>query len=236
MQVSVWLLLWNWAGDGFARLRGVAPDPTAGPAQLSRRTLAIISVVSTALCLVSVAAVIVLAFRVEALAGKPRPVAVASRAWLSPISIHIEPAPLRSDGKTRVDVTLDYANVGLEPAHGVVVKMRSGTVLEAVSSATLDAIYAGENATCDSLITPDKGGIVLPSSTAVRSYSQTDIMANADMVEHLQGVLVVQACIKYQTADGAIRTTKLCQYVEPETDRPLDERRLRACADGNEAN
>jgi len=47
---------------------------------------------------------------------------------------------------------------------------------------------------------------------------------------------VVQACLKYQTANGAIHTTKLCQYVEPETDKPLDQRRLRACADGNAAN
>ena len=124
---------------------------------------------------------------------------------------------------------------GPEPARGVVVNMRSGTVPRSLA-VTLDAIYAGDNTTCDSLITPDKGGIVFPSSIAARSFSQTDIMAHEEMIDHLQGVLVVQACLKYQTANGAIHTTKLCQYVEPENDKPLDQRRMRACADGNDAN
>jgi hypothetical protein len=44
----------------------------------------------------------------------------------------------------------------------------------------------------------------------------------------------VQACIKYQTA-GAFHRTMLCEYIEPETYKPLDQRRMRSCADGNEA-
>jgi hypothetical protein len=200
------------------------------------RTLAIITLVSVALCLVSVTALAVMVLKGGVPAGKTSVAAKADRAWLSPVSITIARAPLRSDGKPRIDITLDYVNVGHEPARGVVVKMRSGTVPQDVSAATLDAIYAGENATCDGLITPDKGGIAFPSSTVARSFSQTDIMAGEDVINHLQGVLVVQACLKYQTANGAIHTTKLCQYVEPETDKPLDQRRMRACADGNDAN
>jgi hypothetical protein len=207
-------------------------------AQFAPRTLAITTIVSTALCLVSVTALAVIALKSGAPAGKNSTAAAkADRAWLSPVSIAIARAPLRSDGKPRIDITLNYVNVGPEPARGVVVYMRSGTVpQDVISPATLDAIYAGENATCESLVTPDKGGMVFPSSTIARSFSQTDIIANEDTIQHLQGVLVVQACLKYQTANGAIHTTKLCQYVEPETDKPLDQRRLRACADGNDAN
>ena len=207
-------------------------------ARFAPRTLAIITLVSITLCLVSVAALAVMVLKSGTPAGRSNAAAAkADRAWLSPVSITIARAPLRSDGKPRIDVTLNYVNVGREPARGVVVAMRSGTVpQDAISPATLNAIYAGENATCDSLVTPDKGGIVFPSSTVARSFSQTDVMADEEMIEHLQGVLVVQACLKYQTANGAIHTTKLCQYVEPEIDKPLDQRRMRACADGNDAN
>ena len=202
------------------------------------QTLAIITIVSVVLCLASVTALAVVVLRGGGAAGRSSgAVAKADRAWLSPASVTITRLPLRSDGKPRIDVTLNYMNVGSEPARGVVVNMRSGTVpQDVISPATLNAIYAGENATCESLVTPDKGGIVFPSSTVARSVSQTDIMTDEDSIEHLQGVLVVQACLKYQTANGAIHTTKLCQYVEPELDRPLDQRRLRACADGNDAN
>ena len=208
-------------------------------ARFTPRTLAITTVISVALCLVSVTALAVMVLKGGVAAGKNSTTAAAhaDRAWLSPVSITIARAPLRSDGKPRIDITLNYVNVGPEPARGVVVAMRSGTVpQDVISPATLNAIYAGDNATCDSLVTPDKGGIVFPSSTVARSFSQTDIMADEDSIQHLQGVLVVQACLKYQTANGAIHTTKLCQYVEPETDKPLAERRLRACADGNDAN
>ena len=208
-------------------------------ARFTPRTLAITTVISVALCLVSVTALAVMVLKGGVAAGKNSTAAAAhaDRAWLSPVSIAIARAPLRSDGKPRIDITLNYVNVGPEPARGVVVAMRSGTVpQDVISPATLNAIYAGDNATCDSLVTPDKGGIVFPSSTVARSFSQTDIMADEDSIQHLQGVLVVQACLKYQTANGAIHTTKLCQYVEPETDKPLAERRLRACADGNDAN
>jgi hypothetical protein len=218
--------------------RGFAARAEQIGARFSRRTLVIVSIVSTALCLLSITAAFVLTLKVAALASKT-PVAqpaTATRAWLSPMSIHVERAPLRSDGKPRIDVTLNYLNVGREPARGVVVRMRSGTVPQTVSAEMLDAIYAGENTTCDSLVSPEKGGMAFPSSTAARSFSQTDIMSGEDMIDHRQGVLVVQACLKYQTADGAIHTTKLCQYVEPEADKPLDQRRMRACADGNDAN
>jgi len=205
-------------------------------ARFTPRALVIITLVSTALCLVSVTALAVIVLK----GGTPKisdaAAARANRAWLSPVSITITRAPLRRDGKPRIDVTLDYLNVGHEPARGVVIKMRSGTVPQDVMPATLDAIFAGDNNTCDSLITPDKGGIVFPSAAITRSFSQTDIMADEDLIKHLRGVLVVQACLKYQTANGAIHTTKLCQYVEPELDKPLDQRRMRACADGNDAN
>jgi len=198
----------------------------------------IITLVSITLCLVSVTALAVIVLKGGTPAGKISDAAAArsNRAWLSPVSITIARAPLRRDGKPRIDITLNYLNVGHEPARGVVVKMRSGTVPQDVIPATLDAVFAGDNTTCDSLITPDKGGIVFPSATVARSFSQTDIMARESMIKHLHGVLVVQACLKYQTADGTIHTTKLCQYVEPEIDKPLDQRRLRACADGNAAN
>jgi hypothetical protein len=42
--------------------------------------------------------------------------------------------------------------------------------------------------------------------------------------------------MKYRAADNSIHVTKLCQYVEPEMDKPLDKRRMRPCADGNDAN
>jgi hypothetical protein len=208
-------------------------------ARFTPRTLAIITIVSTALCLVSVTALAVMVLKGGMPIGKNSETVAAKtgRAWLSPVSITIVRAPLRSDGKPRIDITLNYVNVGQEPARGVVVAMRSGTVpQDVISPATLNAIYAGENNTCDSLVTPDMGGMVFPSSTVARSFSQTDIVADAETIEHLQGVLVVQACLKYQTANGTIHTTKLCQYVEPEIDKPLDQRRLRACADGNAAN
>lgn len=200
--------------------------------------LAIIAVVSTALCLVSVTALAVIVLKSGAPAGKRADAAAteANRAWLSPVSITIARAPLRSDGIPRIDITLSYVNAGHEPARGVVVQMRSGTKLQEISPATLNAIYGGENSTCDSLISPDKGGIVLPSSTVARSFSQTDIMSDEDAIEHLQGALVVQACLKYHTANGTVHTTKLCQYVEPELYKPLDQRRMRSCADGNDAN
>jgi hypothetical protein len=203
----------------------------------TRRVLAILAVVSTTLCLASVAALATLVLRSPA--HRPASVvALSARPWLSPLSIKIERAPLRSDGKSRITITLNYVNVGADPARGVVIKMRSGTVPQAepVSPATLDAVYAGDNTTCDSLISPEKGGMVFPSSTVARSFTQTDIMASEQMITNFEGVLVVQACLKYQSANGAIHMTKLCEYVEPETDRPLDQRRLRACADGNAAN
>lgn len=202
------------------------------------RSLAVIAIVSTALCVVSMTALVVLAVKVSARPERPADARAASdiRPWLSPVSIAIERAALRSDGKPRIDVTLNYVNVGREPARGVVVEMRSGTVPQDLSSATLNAVFAGDNTTCDSLITPDKGGMVFPSSTVARSYSQTDVMAGEDMIDAKQGVLVVQACLKYQASNGSIHTTKLCQYVEPEMDKPLDKRRMRACADGNDAN
>jgi hypothetical protein len=235
MRVSVPLLLQSSAAWGGLR-RWFARAAKIDLAQrLTPRVLAIVAIVSVALCLASVTALAVIVL--EGGTGKPsNATAARDRPWLSPVSIAIARAPLRSDGKPRVDITLNYANVGAEPARGVVIRMRSGTVPQDVSVATLDAIYAGDNTTCDSLISPDNGGIVFPSSTVARSFSQTDIMANEEMVQHLQGVFVVQACLKYQTANGAIHTTKLCQYVEPETDKPFDQRRMRACADGNAAN
>ena len=203
--------------------------------RFSPRTLAIVTVVSTALCLVSVTALAVITIKGGS-AGKGLAAAVADRAWLSPVSIAIARAPLRSDGKPRIDVTLSYVNAGHAPARGVVIAMRSGTKLQEVSPDALNAVYAGDNTTCDSLITPDAGNVVVPSAAVAQTFSQTDIMSNEDAIEHLQGVLVVQACLKYHTADGAIHATKLCQYVEPELDKPLDQRRMRACADGNDAN
>ena len=244
MRISVPLLLQSSSTAALARLRQwFALAARIAKIDLARRftpqTLAIITIVSVMLSLASVTALAVVVLRGGGAAGKSSGAAVANadRAWLSPVSVTIARAPLRSDGKPRIEVTLNYVNVGHEPARGVVVNMRSGTVpQDVISPATLNAIYAGENATCDSLVTPDKGGIVFPSSTVARNVSQTDIMTDEDLIEHLQGVLVVQACLKYQTANGAIHTTKLCQYVEPELDRPLDQRRLRACADGNDAN
>jgi len=175
-------------------------------------------------------------YRGDAHAGKKvdmRP-AADSRAWISPLSIQIARAPLASDGKPRLDITLNYVNVGREPARGVVVFMRSGTKPQDLNTATLDAVFAGDNTTCDSLISPDKGAIVFPSSTVPRSFSQTDNLQNEDMIEAKNGALVVQACIKYQTG-GTFHHTMLCEYVEPETYKPLDQRRMRYCADGNEA-
>jgi hypothetical protein len=244
MRISGPLLLQSSSMAAFSRVRQWLAAFAARVAKIdlaarfTPRTLAITTVISIALCLVSVAALAVIVLKSGGAAGKPVGAAMrADRAWLSPVSIAIARAPLRSDGKPRIDITLNYVNVGAEPARGVVVSMRSGTVpQDVISPATLNAIYAGENATCDGLVTPDKGGMVFPSSTVARNFSQTDIIANEDTIQHLQGVLVVQACLKYQTANGAIHTTKLCQYVEPELDRPLDQRRLRACADGNDAN
>jgi hypothetical protein len=239
MRVSVPLLLQSSAARG--RLRRWSAGLAARLAKidlalwLTPRALAIVAIVSVALCFASVTALAVIVLKGGT--GKPsNATAARDRPWLSPVSIAIARAPLRSDGKPRVDITLNYVNVGPEPARGVVIRMRSGTVPQDISPAALDAVYAGENTTCDSLISPDNGGIVFPSSTVARSFSQTDIMANEEMVQHLQGVFVVQACLKYQTANGAIHTTKLCQYVEPETDKPFDQRRMRACADGNAAN
>lgn len=245
MRISVSLLLQSSSTAALARMRLWFAAFAARLAKIdlatrfAPQTLAIITLVSVALCLVSVTALAVMVLRGGGAAGRPIRAAGANtdRAWLSPVSIAIARAPLRSDGKARIDVTLHYVNVGHEPARGVVVYMRSGIVpQDVVSPETLNAIYAGENAACDSLVTPEKGGIVFPSSAVARSFSQTDIMDGEETVEHLHGVLVVQACLKYQTADGKIRTTKLCQYVEPELDKPLDQRRLRACADGNDAN
>lgn len=204
----------------------------------TRRTLAVIAVVSTALCLANVVALATLLLRNPSPQTPPAVTASSpTRPWLSPLSIKVEHAPLWSDGKPRIVITLNYVNVGREPAHGVVVQMRSGTVLqsEQVKPATLDAVYAHDNTTCDSLISPANGGMVFPSSTVARSYSQTDILMNAAAIRDRWGVLVVQACLKYQTAGGVVHTTKLCQYVEPDPARPLDQRRLRACADGNAA-
>ena len=206
-------------------------------ARFTPRTLAIVALISVALCLVSVTALAVMVLRSGVPPAKADAAAAkADRAWLSPVSITITRAPLRSDGKPRIDVTLNYANVGAEPARGVVVAMRSGTVPESVSPATLNSVFAGGNNTCDSLVSPEAGSIVFPSATMARHFSQTDAMSNEDWIENMQGVLVVQACLKYQTANGAIHTTKVCQYVEPQLDKPLDQRRLRACADGNDAN
>jgi hypothetical protein len=232
-EATLWERLRRWlAPRTAAACRWFTPRAMAVRRWFTPRTVAIIAGVSTALCFVSAAALAVIVLK-----GGPKSAAAAQdRAWLSPVSIIISRAPLRSDGIPRIDVTLDYVNVGDEPARGVVVQMRSGTKSQDVSSDALNAVYAGDNPTCDSLITPDKGGVVLPSSTVAQSFSQTDIMSNEAAIEHLQGVLVVQACLKYHTADGAIRTTKLCQYVEPELDKPLDQRRLRSCADGNDAN
>jgi len=201
--------------------------------RFSPRTLAIMTVVSTALCLVSVTALAVIALKGSPAAKSA--VTAQDRAWLSPVSIHIARMPLRSDGIPRIDVTLNYANVGAEPARGVVIAMRSGTVPESISAGTLNAVFAGGNNTCESLVSPEAGSIVFPSATMARHFSQTDAMSNEDWIENMQGVLVVQACLKYQTANGVIHTTKICQYVEPQLDKPLDQRRLRACADGNAA-
>jgi len=233
---------------GFRRMRSAASAVSKSlqraPAVVSFKfwaapqTLAVISLLSAVVCLASVATIAVLAVRVVSHNTQPAGAGSVSdtRAWLSPVSIALKSEPLRPDGKPRIDITLNYVNVGREPARGVVVDMRSGTVPQDLSSATLNAVFAGDNTTCDSLITPDKGGMVFPSSIAPRSYSQTDVMANQEMIEARQGVLVVQACMKYQTAGGAIHTTKVCEYVEPEMDKPLDQRRMRACADGNDAN
>jgi len=225
MQVSVLAILRVWFETTFGRW-------------ITFRSLAVATIVSTMLCLVSLAAVAVLAVKVSAQPDKPAAVRVASgmRPWLSPVSIAIERLPLRADGKPRIDVTLNYVNVGHEPARSVVVEMRSGTVPQDLSSATLNAVLAGDNTTCDSLITPEKGGIVFPSSTLVRSYSQTDIMSSEELINAKEGVLVVQACMKYRASDGSVHLTKLCQYVEPEMDKPLEQRRMRACGDGNDAN
>ena len=71
-------------------------------------------------------------------AGRQRPahpdkaadarLAPGMRPSLAPVSIAIERLPLRADGKPRIDVTLNYVNVGHEPARSVVIEMRSGTV------------------------------------------------------------------------------------------------------------
>jgi hypothetical protein len=248
MQVSILAILRMWFAMVFGRLgsriakgaRSIRRGITAIDLRpwITPRSLVATTIISTTLCLVSMAAVAVLAVKVSAQPEKPvaAPVVSDTRPWLSPVSISIERAPLRPDGKPRIDVTLNYVNVGREPARGVVVEMRSGTVPQDLSSATLNAVFAGDNTTCDSLITPEKGGIVFPSSTVTRSYSETDIMASEELINAKQGVLVVQACLKYQTSSGAIHVTKLCEYVEPEMDKPLDKRRMRACADGNDAN
>jgi len=213
---------------GLRELGGMACN-----AFFTRRRLAIIAVVSTTLCVASLAALAVIVVR-GAGAG-PVATASATRPWLSPVSIHIARAPLRSDGVPRIDITLNYANVGGEPARGVVIAMRSGTVPESISGATLNSVFAGSNTTCDSLVSSEGGGVVLPSPTMARHFTETNAMSNEDWIENRQGVLVVQACLKYQTANGVIHTTKVCQYVEPQLDRPLDQRRMRYCADGNGA-
>jgi hypothetical protein len=227
----------NIAGGAKSVMRRLAA--TNLKSWITPRTLAAATIVSTTLCLLSITAVAVLAVKVSARSGKPAAVhaASAARPWLSPVSISIQRLPLRPDGVARIDVTLSYVNVGAEPARGVVVEMRSGTHQQDLStSGTLNAVFAGDNPTCDSLISPEKGGIVFPSRTVSRSYSQTDIMTDEGTINAKEGVLVVQACMKYQTSDGTIHTTKFCQYVEPEMDKPLDKRRMRACADGNDAN
>lgn len=200
----------------------------------TRRTLAVIATVSSVLCLASVAALATVLLRGPA---HPARAPASTRPWLSPVSVEVARAALRSDGKQRIIITLNYVNVGGEPARGVVINMRSGTVpqSEPVTADTLDAVYAGDNPTCDSLVSPENGGMVFPSSTVARSFTQTDIMADEGMIDDRTGVLVVQACLKYQTANGVIHKTRLCQYVEPEIDRPLDQRRVRSCADGNAA-
>jgi hypothetical protein len=205
--------------------RTFAPPTSAGP-----------YIVSAAISIVGVVGLSIVAFGFNANVSRKEDARAASdvRAWLSPMSIQVARAPLASDGKPRLDITLSYVNVGREPARGVVVAMRSGTKPQDLSNATLDQVFAGDNTTCDSLISPDKGAIVFPSSSVPRSFSQTDILQNEDAIDAKNGVLVVQACIKYQTA-GRFHHTMLCEYVEPETYKPLDQRRWRSCADGNDA-
>jgi len=214
---------------GLRELGGAAWD-----AFFTRRTLAIIAAVSTTLCVASLVALVTVVVRGAGAA--PVTTVSATRPWLSPVSIHIARAPLRSDGVPRIDVTLNYANVGDEPARGVVIAMRSGTVPESISGATLNSVFAGGNTTCDSLVSTEGGGVVLPSPTMARHFTETNAMSNEDWIENKQGVLVVQACLKYQTASGAIHTTRICEFVEPQLDKPLDQRRMRTCADGNGAN
>ncbi|HUO92222.1 MAG TPA: hypothetical protein VMU22_04830 [Rhizomicrobium sp.] len=233
MRVSLPLGLRELGGVAWKGMRERFAALAAGDFDrfFTRRTLGVIAIVSTTLCVASLAALAVVLVR----GAGATPAVATGRPWLSPVSIHIVRAPLRSDGKPRIDVTLNYANVGTEPARGVVIAMRSGTVPETVSTNTLDAVFAGGNATCDALISPEDGAVVFPSASMARHFSQTDGLANEDWIANKQGVLVVQACIKYQTASGAIHTTRICQYVEPQLDKPLDQRRMRYCADGNGA-
>ena len=106
---------------------------------ITPRSLAVATIVSTTLCFVSVVAVTVLAVKVSAQPERPADTRAVPdiRPWLSPVSISIERLPLRADGKPRIDVTLHYVNVGREPARSVVVEMRSGTVPQDLSGATL---------------------------------------------------------------------------------------------------
>ena len=158
MRVSGPLFLQSSSTAAFGRMRQWLAAFAARMAKIdlaarfTPRTLAITTVISVALCLVSVTALAVMMLKGGVPAGKNSTAAAAKadRAWLSPVSITIVRAPLRSDGKPRIDITLNYVNVGQEPAHGVVVSMRSGTVpQDVISPATLNAIYAGENNTCE---------------------------------------------------------------------------------------
>jgi hypothetical protein len=67
-----------------------------------------------------------------------------------------------------------------------------------------------------------------------RAFSQTDVMSDEKSIEAMKSIFVVQACIAYR-AGNTVHHTKICEFVEPLPDKPIEQGRMRFCADGNEA-
>lgn len=159
-----------------------------------------------------------------------------NRAWISPRFFSIDGAV--KDGQPIIIKVL-YDNAGKTPAldvefhtEGRMINSNDGSPLPVESYRNLKM---GKNGSCNSKSTV-YAGVVYPASNTAGYISKfaTGEPNLAARVRARTTVLAIQGCYRYNTQNSQHKSA-FCSYLEPDTEKPLEQWQFKDCADGNYA-
>jgi hypothetical protein len=157
----------------------------------------------------------------------------SNRAWIEPSELRIL-SGLRPGEP--LSYSLNYANIGKEPALNVVIQSYPGTVEPRPHNDLWYARFPGRNKTCVTAQPTDRGLVVYPSNTPKHETTYTSDEPPPDSEAVLAGdkVLVIEGCIGYETF-GEPHFSAFCFFLPPVKGKSPDQWPVLLCPTHNYA-